>query len=89
MVEVVVYLKSDYSINESIWVDKGLTKSEIRKIVDGKYASWYSYDILSDNKKEWDEIEQEYMKEHPAFDNDKIDFFEWLKIFYLAPKRQD
>ncbi len=46
MIEVVVYLTEDYSINESIWVDNGLLKEEITKIVNSKFKEWYYYDIL-------------------------------------------
>lgn len=46
MIEVVVYLKEDYSINESIWVDRELSKEEITKIVNNKFEEWYYYDIL-------------------------------------------
>jgi len=46
MVEVVVYLKLDYSENESIWVDNDLTKEEITKIVNEKFDLWYFYDIM-------------------------------------------
>jgi hypothetical protein len=46
MVEVVVYLKLDYSENESIWVDNDLTKEEITKIVNEKFDTWYFYDIM-------------------------------------------
>jgi hypothetical protein len=46
MVEVVVYLKLDYSENESIWVDNDLEKEEITKIVNEKFDLWYFYDIM-------------------------------------------
>lgn len=46
MKEVVVYLKRDYSINESIWVSGDLTKEEITKEVNKNFKEWYSYDIL-------------------------------------------
>jgi hypothetical protein len=45
MIEVIVYLSEDYSINESIWVDKKLSKQEITKIIDSKFKKWYYYDI--------------------------------------------
>lgn len=46
MIEVVVYLTYDYSINESIWVDKNLSKKEITKLVNEKFTTWFYYDIL-------------------------------------------
>ena len=47
MKEVVVYLKRDYSKNESIWVSNNLTKEKITKIVNDMFVEWYYYDILS------------------------------------------
>ena len=41
MIEVVVYLSEDYSKNESIWVDDGLTKDQITEIIDEKFKEWY------------------------------------------------
>lgn len=46
MIEVVVYLKEDYSQNESIWVDSSLTKEEITQIVNQNFENWFSYDIV-------------------------------------------
>jgi hypothetical protein len=46
MIEVVVYLTEDYSINESIWVDNGLSKEDITKLVNTNFKTWYYYDIL-------------------------------------------
>jgi len=46
MEEVVVYTKADYSVNESIWVIKGLTPEGITKEVNKKFKVWYYYDIL-------------------------------------------
>ena len=48
MKEVVVYLKQDYSENETIWVGSELTKNEITKLIDSKFKEWYYYyyDIL-------------------------------------------
>lgn len=46
MMEVVVYLKQDYSINESIWVSCELTKDEITELVNNKFPVWFYYDIL-------------------------------------------
>lgn len=46
MIEIVVYLKRNYSKNESIWVDSNLTKDEITKIVNEKFKLWYFYDVL-------------------------------------------
>ena len=45
MIEVVVYLTEDYSINESIWVSKELTKEEITKKINERFEIWYYYDI--------------------------------------------
>ncbi len=47
MTEIVVYLKRDYSKNESILVSNNLTKEEITKIVNDMFVEWYFYDILS------------------------------------------
>jgi len=44
--EVVVYLKKDYSINESIWLGEDLTKEQITKAVNKQFKVWYYYDIL-------------------------------------------
>lgn len=49
MIEVVVYLTADYSKNESIWVNKYLTKDEITKKVNEKFYTWYYYDIIYNN----------------------------------------
>ena len=46
MTEVVVYLKEDYSQNESIWIDSSLTKEEITQIVNQNFETWFSYDIV-------------------------------------------
>jgi hypothetical protein len=46
LIEVVVYLKIDYSENKTIWVNKGLNKEEITKIVNQKFKEWYYYDII-------------------------------------------
>ena len=46
MKQVVVYLKEDYSINESIWVSEDLNKEQITNEVNKKFKQWYSYDIL-------------------------------------------
>lgn len=46
MVEVVVYLTDDYSINESIFVLEGLSKSDITKEVNRNFDRWFYYDIL-------------------------------------------
>jgi len=45
--EVVVYIKQDYSMNESIWVGDDLTKEEITKEVNKEFKEWYYYDIQS------------------------------------------
>ena len=45
-IQVVIYLKQDYSENESIWIDKNLSKKEITKIINKKFDVWYYYDIL-------------------------------------------
>lgn len=46
MVEIVVYLKRDYSENESIWVSKDLTHEEITILVNDKFKEWFFYDII-------------------------------------------
>ncbi len=46
MIEIIVYLKSDYSINKSIWVEESLSKDEITDIVNEKFKLWYYYDIM-------------------------------------------
>jgi hypothetical protein len=47
MLEVVVYLDSEYKKNKSIFVRNELTKEEITKIVNKKFGkNWYSYDII-------------------------------------------
>jgi len=46
MLEVVVYLTEDYSKNQSIWVDKKLSKEEITKIINDNFPKWYYYDLL-------------------------------------------
>jgi hypothetical protein len=43
--EVVVYIKQDYSINESIWVREDLTKDEIISEVNKNFKEWYYYDL--------------------------------------------
>jgi len=46
MLEVVVYLNSDYTEAKSIYVSGNLTKEEITEEVNKKFKNWYSYDIL-------------------------------------------
>jgi hypothetical protein len=46
LIEVVVYLKKDYSENKSIWVNSELDKEEITKIVNQQFKEWYYYDII-------------------------------------------
>jgi len=46
MYEVVVYLKEDYSLNETIYVSGDLTKEEITEKVNEEYKEWYYYDII-------------------------------------------
>ena len=46
LLEVVVYLKQDYSKFESLYVRSNLTKEQITKAVNKKFKIWYSYDIL-------------------------------------------
>jgi hypothetical protein len=51
MIEVVVYLDKNYLNNKSIWVNNYLSKKEITEIVNKKFKSWHSYDIMSSPKK--------------------------------------
>lgn len=44
MEEVVVYLKLDYSINESIYVRQELTNEEVTKLVNENFDEWCYYD---------------------------------------------
>lgn len=44
MEEVVVYLKLDYSINESIYVRRELTNEEVTQIVNENFNEWCYYD---------------------------------------------
>jgi hypothetical protein len=46
MKEIVVYLKEDYSENESIFVQEELSDEQIIKKVDETFVEWYYYDIL-------------------------------------------
>lgn len=46
MIEIVVYLKQDYSENASIWVKSNLTKEKITDIVNSHFPIWYFYDIM-------------------------------------------
>lgn len=46
MIEVVVYLTKDYSLNESIWVNADLTREQITQTVSDKFPIWYYYDIV-------------------------------------------
>lgn len=50
-VEVVVYIKSDYSENKSIFVDYNLSKDEVTKQVNSVFNEWYYYDIVSHDSK--------------------------------------
>lgn len=50
LLEIVVFLKPDYSVHERIWVDESLTKEEITKKVNEVFKEWYFYDILKDGK---------------------------------------
>ena len=35
----------------------------------------------------WQDVEQEYLKENPPFDNDKITLMEYLDMYYFPPVR--
>ena len=37
----------------------------------------------------WEQIEEEFMLENPPFDNDKMRFSDWLKLWFNPPKRKD
>ena len=45
MLEIIVYLKEDYSINESIFVSENLTGEEITELVNQKFETWCYFDI--------------------------------------------
>jgi hypothetical protein len=45
VIEVIVYLKEDYSINESIFVSDKLSIEEITELVNQKFETWYYLDI--------------------------------------------
>jgi hypothetical protein len=45
VIEVIVYLKEDYSLNESIFVSKNLSKEEITELVNQKFETWCYFDI--------------------------------------------
>lgn len=55
MLEIVVYIKKDYSINKSIWVNKSLSKDEVTKKVNEEFGKqgWYYYDVLDENNDFW------------------------------------
>lgn len=38
-------------------------------------------------KENWDKIFDEYSKENPPFDNDRISLGIWLETYYYPPKR--
>lgn len=46
MIEVVVYIKKDYSVNKSIFLPSNSTKEDIKIKVNSKFAEWYFYDII-------------------------------------------
>lgn len=46
MYKIIVYLKEDYSLNETLYLSGDLTKDEITKEVNQKYKEWYYYDII-------------------------------------------
>lgn len=45
-IEVVVYLKPDYSSNESFWISSELSRQEITEEVNKRFKQWHTYDIL-------------------------------------------
>ena len=45
MIEVIVYLKQDYSKNKSIWVNSKLSMEQITKRVNDTFNIWYYYDM--------------------------------------------
>lgn len=51
MVEIVVYLKKDYSISKSIYVASESTKEQITDEVNKVFDTWYYYDINTINKR--------------------------------------
>jgi hypothetical protein len=46
--EIVIYKDDRYVNNETILLDKILSRKEIKELLDEKYGNdgWYSYDIL-------------------------------------------
>ena len=44
MVEIVVWLKADYSQSETIEVPANSTRDEIRKILNSRFKIWYYFD---------------------------------------------
>ena len=50
LIEIVVFLKPDYSVSERIWVDSSLTREEINKKVNEVFGEWYYYDIVENGK---------------------------------------
>ena len=48
LLEIVVFLKPDYSENESIWVESSLTNEEILAKVNETFEEWYYYDVLKE-----------------------------------------
>ena len=45
VIEVIVYLKEDYSLNESISVSTNLSKEEITELVSQNFETWCYFDI--------------------------------------------
>jgi len=53
LIEIVIYLNSDYKHNESMYVRANLNKKEITAKIDKEYGTqgWYSYDIMERDSK--------------------------------------
>lgn len=63
------------------WIDQGLA-------IDASYNTIESNNSTSSKENSWDEIEQEYIKEHPAFSAPYPEFKTWLRENYNAPTRK-
>lgn len=44
--------------------------------------------VYKDRKETWDNIWDEYCKENPPFDNDKLSLIDWLGVWYKVPAKK-